>query len=176
MDSRLMDVATEAPGLALRIGSAVSDLAAFVVDIGQDFPLIYVVLKTLKNIRDKVDTIKNNQAALDALHQRCTCITACVIVKCRRSPPSEVDITPLVERIEEVHGLVERFSLRTRISRVLKASSDKVEIVHMHDRIGELTDDMGLAGILAVERDVNDLKGLLVRAVLHEHDHDMTMT
>ena len=165
MDSHLMDVATGAPGLALRIGSAVSDLTSFVVDIGQDFPLIYVVLKTLKHIRETMDTIKSNQAALDALHERCACITACVIVKCRRSPPSEVDITPLVERIQEVHELVERFSLRKRFSRMVNASSDKVEILRMHERIGELTDDIGLAGILAVERDVNDLKRLLVSCI-----------
>lgn len=81
--AREMDAATDAAGLALRIGSAMSDLTSFMVDIGQDFPLIYVVLKTLKNIRDKMDTIKSNQAALEALHQRCACITACVIVKCR---------------------------------------------------------------------------------------------
>lgn len=165
MDSDLVDAAAEVPRLALKLGAAASDLASFVVDIGQDFPLIYIVIRTLKNIGDKMETIKTNQELLDALHQRCTCITACVIAKCRRSPPSEVNIAPLVERIEEVHKLVERFSLRTRISRVLKASKDRVEILRVHERIGELTDDMGLAGILAVERDVSDLKGLLVSSV-----------
>lgn len=162
MTADLLDAATEAARLALRIGSAATEVASLVLDLGEDFPLIYVVLKTLKNIRETMDTLRNNKGALDALHERCACITACVIVKCKRNPPSEVDLGPLVARIEEVEKLVERYSRRGRISRLIKASTDKGEISELHARIGELTDDMGLAGILAVERKVDDLKGLLV--------------
>lgn len=162
MPSDLHDAATEAAKLAVKIGSTASDVASFVADVGEDFPLIHVVLKTLNNIRGTVDTLKQNREALQALHERCACIIACVVVKCRRSPRSEIDVTPLVERIKEVERMVQRHSRRNWLSRFMKASGDKEDIAHLHDCIGELTDDMGLAGTIAVERKVDDMKGLLV--------------
>lgn len=161
--TEIVDTATEAAKLALRIGSAATDAAEFALELGESFPLVYVVLKTLKTIRDKVDTLKSNKDGLKALHERCTCITACVIVKCRRGePPSDVDLRPLVDRIEEVERVVARYFKRGKVSRFLRSSYDNYEIARLHDRIGDMTEAMGLAGIFAVERKVDDLKRLLV--------------
>lgn len=162
MASDLHEAATDAAGLALKIASAVPDGISFKVDVGDDFPLIHIVLKTLKTIRATLGTLESNRDALGALHKRCACITACTIVKCRRSSPSEVDIRPLVASIAEVGKLMDGYSRRGWISRLLKAYSDKNEIANLHERIGELAHDMGLVGILAVELEVDELNGLLV--------------
>lgn len=161
--TEIVDAATEAAKLALRIGSAASDAAEFALELSENFPLVYVVLRTLKIIRDKVDNLKSNKDGLKALHERCTCITACVIVKCRRGdPPSDVDLRPLVDRMEEVERVVARYFKRGKVSRFLRSSYDKYEIARLHDRMGDTTEAMGLAGIFVVERKVDDLRRLLV--------------
>lgn len=146
MTADLGDTAAEAARLALKIYSAAADAVSFVADLGEELPLVQPVLGTLRVIREKVDTAKSNPEELAALHQRCAHITACFVVKCRRCS-SELDVGPLVDCIDAVEKVVGRCSRRGLVSRVLKASSDKDEILRLKERIGDLEGDLSLAGI-----------------------------
>lgn len=156
------DAAAEAAGVALKIGSFAVDTASFVVDLGEELPMIRPVLKTLKAINGKVETVKNNREGLRSLEERCTYVTACFIVKCRQRPNSEMDITPLVDCIETARKFVERCSRRSKVSRVLKASSDKEEIAGLNARVDRLTGDLGLIGIATLNGKANATKAMLV--------------
>eukprot|EP00903_Cladosiphon_okamuranus_P014794 g13705.t1 len=151
MPANLGDTTTEAAGLALKIGSAAADAISFVADLGEELPLVQPVLKTLRVIDEKVKITKSNSEELAALHQRCVHITACFIVKCRRVS-SGLDVAPLEDCIKAVEKLVSCCSRRSTLSRVLKASSDKEEILRLKGRIRELEGDLSLAGIAMLER------------------------
>lgn len=145
MDAR--EAAAEASKLALQIGSTAADAILFVADLGEELPIIQPVLKVLRAVRETLETVKSNQEGLAALHERCTYITACVIEKCRGSPLSEIDVTPLVNCVEEVENVVRRCSRRGRLLGALKASSDRDDIAGLNARVDRLTGDLGLAGI-----------------------------
>lgn len=81
MAMELSKVAAEAANLALKMGSAAVDVVSFLAELGEELPVISPVLKTLTTVREKVETVKSNQAELAALEERCSYITACVIVK-----------------------------------------------------------------------------------------------
>lgn len=162
MAADLRGAVSDAAQLALDIGSAASDAASLVVDLGQELPLVNPVLKALMAVREKVDTVTSNREELAALYDRCTYITACVLVKCRRNSSSQLDTRPLEECVEAVGKLVDRSGRRWTLSRALWTGSDKLEIAGLHDRIGDLTGDMGLEGIATVEEKVDDLQGVLV--------------
>eukprot|EP00903_Cladosiphon_okamuranus_P014799 g13708.t1 len=151
MPADLDDCAAEATRLALKIGSAAADAMSFVADLGEELPLVQPVLKTLRTIRDKVETAKTNPEELTALHHRCAYITACFIVKCRRNS-SELDVAPLEDCIRAVEKFVGRCARRGVVSRVLKASSDKDEILRLKERLRDLEGDLSLAGIAMLEK------------------------
>lgn len=164
MASHFSDAAADAANLALRIGSTAADAISFVTELGDELPFIRPLLKTLTAIREKVETVKNNREELKALYERCTYVTACVVVKCRQNPRSEMDVVPLEDCVgTAVWEFVERCSRRSRVWRVLKASSDKDEITRLNARVGRLTGDLGLAGIAVVEGKADDIKAMLVR-------------
>lgn len=146
MAADLGDTTAEAAGLAVKISSAAVDAILFVADLGEELPLVQPVLKTLRAINEKVETAKNNPEELAALHQRCAHITACFIVKCRRDS-SELDVAPLEDCIKAVEKVVGRCGRRGMVSRVLKASRDKDEILRLKGRIRDLEGDLSLAGI-----------------------------
>lgn len=93
------------------MGTVASDVLAFLTEASDGLPFIEPVLKTLKTVREKVATLKNNREELAALHQRCTYITGCVIVKCRKGS-SGLNATPLMECVNAVGAFVERCSRR----------------------------------------------------------------
>lgn len=138
--------ATDAKTLALMIGSAAADAMLFVADLSEELPLLQPVLKTLRGIREKVETAKSNPEDLAALHQRCSFLTACFVVKCRHNS-SDLDVTLLEDCVKEVEEVVKRCSRRGTVSRILRASSDKGEILRLKERLGDLEGDLSLAGI-----------------------------
>lgn len=167
MGGKLREAAIEAGRLALTIGSAsskTSDAASFVADLGDKFPVIGPTFEILNSIREKVSRVKCNREELAALHERCTYVTACTIVKCQRSEPLAVlDVAPLEECVKAVEKFAERCRRRKKLTTVLKAARDRSEIASLHWRIVDLAADMGLVGIVAVEEKVDNLRGLLVR-------------
>lgn len=156
------DAAAEAAGIALKIGSAAVDAVSFMADLGEELPVVEPVLKTLKAIREKVESVKQNREDLGSLEERCTYVAACVIVKCRKHAISDVDVTPLVDCIEAARKFMDRCSRRGRVSRILSASGDKDEIARLNARVDRVTGDLGLAGIAILNRKVDDMNELLV--------------
>ena len=156
------DAGAQAADLALRIGSKAADAASFVVELGEELPFISPVLKTLVTIRDTVGTVRSNREELRALEERCTYVTACVVVKRRQNSRSEIDVTPLDDCVKAVWKFVERGSRRGRVSRLLKASSDKDEIAALNARVDRLTGDLGLAGVAILEGKADNMKAMLV--------------
>lgn len=146
------------------IGAVTSDVLMFLTEVSDGLPFIEPVLKTLKTVREKVATLKYNREELAALHQRCTYITGCVIVKCRKGS-SGLNATPLTECVNAFGAFVERCIRRGMVSRVLKATHDKDEIAGLKQRLEDLEGDLRLAGIATVGGKVEDLKALLVSNV-----------
>lgn len=154
--------AAEAARLAMKMGSAAVDTVMLMTDLGEELPVINPVLKTLKAVREKVETVKNNREDLVALQERCTYTTACFIVKFRQSPSWATKLRPLEECVETALKFVDRCSRRGKVSRVLRASSVKAELAGLNERVDRLTADLGLSGIATVLGEVAELKGLLV--------------
>ncbi|CAM9662115.1 unnamed protein product, partial [Pylaiella littoralis] len=162
--SPMSDTAAEAARVALTMGSTVVDVVSFMGDLGEELPVIKPVLKTLKVIREKVETVKKNREDLGSLEVRCTYLTACVIVKCRQQPSLGMDVTPLVDCVEDARKFVERCgSRRHQVSNFMKASSDKGEIAGLNARVDRLTGDLGLAGIAVLNGKVDVMKAMLER-------------
>ncbi|CAN0159406.1 unnamed protein product, partial [Pylaiella littoralis] len=163
MSDAAAEAAREAARVALTMGSTVVDVVSFMGDLGEELPVIEPVLKTLKVIREKVETVKKNREDLGSLEGRCTYLTACVIVKCRQQPSSEMDVTPLVDCVEDARKFVERCgSRRHQVSNFMKASSDVGEIAGLNARVDRLTGDLGLAGITVLNGKVDGMKAMLV--------------
>lgn len=101
------------------------------------------------------------------MQDRCSYLTACVIVKLQQSS-SMLDVAPLVECVEEVERLVGQCGRRGRFGRVIKAEHDKHEIANLHGRMGHLTQDMGLGGIVVVHGKVDNLVGTLENLIARQ--------
>ncbi|CAM9205126.1 unnamed protein product [Ectocarpus sp. 13 AM-2016] len=151
MAADLADATGEAAKIAAKIGSAAADVVLFVADLSEEIPLLQPVLRTLRIVREKVETVKSNPEDLTVLHQRCTYITACFIVKCRHGS-SDLDVAPLEDCVNAVEKFVERYRKRGKISRVLKAIGDKGDMVRLKERLRDLEGDLSLAGIASLER------------------------
>ncbi|CAN0397289.1 unnamed protein product [Pylaiella littoralis] len=163
MATDMSDAAAEAARVALTMGSTVVDVVSFMGDLGEELPVIKPVLKTLKFIREKVETVKKNREDLRSLEGRCTYLAACVIVKCRQQPSSGMDVTPLVDCVEDARKFVERCgSRRHQVSNFMKASSDVGEIAGLNARVDRLTGDLRLAGVAVLNAKADDMKAMLV--------------
>ena len=170
MATEISDAPAEAARLALKMGLATADAVVFMAELGEELPVINPVLKTLRTVRETVETLKSNREELAAIEKRCTYMTACVIVKFRQNPNSGTNVGPLEECVEATKNFVVRCSRRGKVSRVLKASSDKGEIAGLNARIDRLTSDLGLSGIATVIGEVTDLKGLFLVRVSRRRD------
>lgn len=162
MAADLRDAAAEAARLALKISSRAANAIWFAANLADELPLISPALKTLESLREKVDTAKSNREGLKELHERCAYVTACIVVKCRRNPNSNIDVTPLNDCLEEVEGVVRRCGGRSKVKGVMKASSDKHNISALNTRVDRLAWTLGLAGIAVVEGKADDIKAMLV--------------
>lgn len=166
MAADLRDAPVQAAKLALQIGSAVADGVSFVTEIGEQWTLVGPILTTLKVIRKKVETVKSNREELKALQERCTYITACVVVKCRRVS-SKIEVEPLEACVKAIKKLVED-CIRRQESRCAylcffaKANTDKNDIEGLKERLKNVEADLSLAGIATVEEKVDSLKIFLV--------------
>lgn len=156
MASDVSDAAVEAAKLAWKLGSAAADVVTFMTESSDELPLLQPALGTLAIIREKVETVQSIPEECAALGERCTYLTACVIVKCRRVSAG-FDVAPLDDCLREVAKFVERCGRRGRVSRVLKASHDKAEIARFNASLDRLAGDLGLAGIATVEQKVDTI-------------------
>ena len=155
--------------MALRIGSQLRDAGLVVADVGQEVPLLKPVLKTLRAVRKLIDTVRNNEQALETLCERCTYITACLIVghrRRRRRISRMLHVEPLENLVEEVERFVQRCQRRrSAFHRVLKASEVEKEIARLSSSADSLTSDVSLAGIAILVGRVDELKAHLVRSL-----------
>lgn len=155
------NAAAEANNLAARISSETADAISFTAELGEELPFLDTVLKSLRIIRKTTETMNSYREELRALRERCTYVTACVIVKCRRTPASGVDPTLLedcVDSVEAVGFFAERCNRRSKLARVVTASRDKSEIARLNARIDSLTVVLGLASTANLEGKVDDIK------------------
>lgn len=97
------------------MGSSAADSMMFVAELGEELLLFQTVLKTLSNIRDKVKAVRANPEDLAALHDQCSYIAACVIVKYKQGS-FDLDLAPLEDCVITVGKFVDRCSRRGRFS------------------------------------------------------------
>ncbi|CAM9799147.1 unnamed protein product [Ectocarpus sp. 8 AP-2014] len=145
------------------MGSAAADTIALMANLGEEFPYLGPVLKTLTAIRETVENVQNNKEELQTLHRRCVYLTACVVVKRRQSSCSEMDVTPLEQCLEAAGAIVKRCGGRGKMKGMLKASSDKDEIARMKADIRDLEVDLSLAGVAILEGKTSDLRAMVER-------------
>lgn len=183
MDADNAADAAEAARLALAMSppsaeSDTSSLMPLVSNLCKELPSMQPVLESLKATRRHLDAVKENMEALEALQERCTFVTACVVVRCRHSSSSKqavvVDVSPLVGCVEEIERLGNCCGgggggggsgdgrERCPTPWGLGVEVVKEEIERLRSRVGVMTRDMGLADDATVERKVDDLSGLLV--------------
>lgn len=166
MATDFSDAAAEAARIAAKMGSVAVDVVSFMTELGEEVPVIQPVLKSLIKIRETAEAVESNREELEALHKRCTYITAFFITKRRRNTSSELDVTPVEDCIEEVKKFVERCRRRGRMSRILKASRDKGEIAGLNERIDRVAVDLGLAGLATLEGKTDGVRDMLVSCVV----------
>lgn len=58
MATKFSDAAVEAANLALKMGSAAVDMVSFIEGFGGELPVVGSVLKTLKAMRETVETVQ----------------------------------------------------------------------------------------------------------------------
>lgn len=169
MPTELRDAAVEAAKLVLEMGSHVVEFGSLLAEFG-GVPGVGGALKMLTAFRRSVEAVQSNRKELRALEQRCTYMTACVIVKLRQStisPSSGPDVTPLAKCVEAAGKFAERCTQRNWAWKWLKANSDKDELKELNESLDRLRGDLGLAEIATVFGEVTDLKGMLVRLLWH---------
>lgn len=184
MDADNAADAAEAARLALAMSppsaeSDTSSLMPLVSNLCKELPSMQPVLESLKATRRHLDAVRENMEALEALQERCTFITACVLVRCRHSSMSKqpvvVDVSPLIGCVEEIERLGNccggggegSGDGRERCPTPWGLGVDvvKEEIEKLGSRVGGMTREMGLADVTSVERKVDDLSGLVVSFV-----------
>ena len=148
-------VGEHAASLALKMGSAAVDAISFMTGLGEELPIVKPVLMKLMAVREKVETVRNNREELAELHERCTYMTACLIVKYRQNLSVDMDVAAVEDCVEATLKFIERCNRRGKVSRVLSASSDKDVIAALKTRVDNLTGDLGLAGIAVLEKAYN---------------------
>lgn len=156
------NVAAEVARVALKMGSTAADMVEFTHELGGEVPVVGPVLITLKAIREKVETVQSNMEGLKALEERCTYVTARVVVKWRQNSSSEMDVTPLKSCVNAAKEFIERCSRRGWCGRCTKASSDRDELANLNVRVDSLIGDLGLAAIVTLDAKVDGLKATLV--------------
>lgn len=128
--------------------------------------MVKPVLESLKAIRETVEHADTNREELMAMLDRCTYITACFIVKCRRTPGAAMVVTPLGVCMEAVGKFFESCSGRgNHFSAGSKDSSDKVKIAELDTRLDRLTGDLDMAGIATFEGKADGMRAMLVSFV-----------
>lgn len=167
------DARAAATYLASRIGSDAVDAILLVANLAEELPFIKPVLGTLKAIHERVEDVKGNREELKALEQRCTYITACVVVKSSQNSSSAMNVAPLKECVEAVNAVVLRCSRQGWCRRCLKVSSDKDEIAGLKERLRDLEADVSLVKMVmveekmvTVEEKVDDTKAIVVSLCL----------
>lgn len=172
----LRDVAAEASTLALAIRSASSPEAIaslLAKKAGRSLPSeLKDVLETLAAIHESLSAVRGRKEELEVLTYKVTYMAACLIIKhhfttidasssvIENNNNNKADLTPLMECIEAVEGLVHyRTGRRNRVSMILKAGGGskkrkKSDIAELHGRIDDLAKEMELEGIVAVFKGV----------------------
>lgn len=158
----LGDVTTEAKELAVKMGSGAADATAFISNLGEEWPLLGPVLTTLGAIRVVMEDVQDNKGRLARLDERCTFLTACVVVKVRQHHARGLDVTRVERCIEAAREIIDSCSRRGKVSTVFKASEVKHKIADLNKTIDSLMHDTGVAVIATVEEKVDGITARLV--------------
>lgn len=77
---------------------------SLLADLRKEVPSVAPVLVALQAVQEQVDSAKSNKKELIALRDRCTYLTACVIVKFRWDDDSNVGVGLLARDVGEREG------------------------------------------------------------------------
>lgn len=156
------DPVAKAANLAKRMSKAAFSLALFMAEFGEEFPMIKPVLSTIWTIREMATAAKSNREEPEALEERCTYLTPCLVVKHGQDSTLAKDVSLLEGCIKEVGNFAGRCSRRRKFSRWRNASSDKDEIPSLNTGLDRLTGDLGLEQIATLHGKIDNMTALLV--------------
>eukprot|EP00903_Cladosiphon_okamuranus_P014785 g13697.t1 len=143
--------------LAWKIMSGASDAVEFAAELGVQLPFIGPIFKAINAIREKAEKVRTNRQELIDLHEWCSEITACFIVKCNTNSPG-VNVVRLQSLIQDVDAFVTDCQQNSGGGEILKPAKVAGKITGLHDRIKRMTSDMGLAGIAAIVKGIIEMK------------------
>ena len=122
-------------------------------NLGDVLPIIESILKTLKAIHGKIETVRENKEEIRLLADRCDYLAISAILQCKVDP-SVRDLKYLNCGVFDLDQLVDKCNELRRF--------DWDEMGKLEGRIDGLIQDASLDGVAALRCDLHELKGTLV--------------
>ncbi|CAN0353914.1 unnamed protein product [Hapterophycus canaliculatus] len=69
MTATISDAVAEAARLAVEMGSTAVDVVSFMADLGEELPMLRPALKTLKAVREAVESVKSHREEVAMLRR-----------------------------------------------------------------------------------------------------------
>ncbi len=146
MATRAAD-ATQAAREAARLGisTVFEGVTSGMIDIGTAAPVVAPIFVALRNAKGVVDGASRNKEELAELCETCHFITVQVIDKAEASGTSIIDVSPLLQCIDKLKVVAERYHHQGRLARLAQFRRDGGDIQRLRARIESVVRTMGLA-------------------------------
>eukprot|EP00903_Cladosiphon_okamuranus_P014780 g13693.t1 len=135
--------------LAGKILSGAADAVEFVAELGVELPFIGPIFNTINAIREKAEKVQSNREKLIDLHERCSRITARIIVEFK-TKLSGLDVAPLERLVQDVDTFVTGYQQNSVGAEIWKHDEIEGKIAGLHEGIDRLERDLSLAGIAMI--------------------------
>lgn len=118
------------------------------IDVGAATPVVAPLCVALQKAKAMIDGVSRNKEALAGLLKRCGLIAVHVIDKVNASENSSIDVSPLVECVDELKAVAERNRGRGRCTQLVLSCRHADDIQRLSARIEETIPTMTLSGVV----------------------------
>jgi len=146
----------------LGVSTVIEGVATGIIEVGAATPVVAPLCVALLKAKDVVNGASRNKDDLKQLSDRCDMITVQVIDECKRKG-SNVDVSPLVACIDKLTDVAQRYHTKGRVARMAHFRKDGDDIQRLRDRIEAVVSTMGLAGVINIQDQLDDVRRMLVR-------------
>lgn len=166
--------AAQATREAARLGvsTVVEGVATGIIEIGATTPVVAPPLcVALLKAKGIVDGASRNKEELAERCERCDLITVQVIDKTKASNTSTIDVDPLQKCVDKLEEVAKRYHDQGRLARLAQFRRDGDDIQRLRGRIEAVVPIMGLAGVVTIVDQLEDVRQMVVRLSSLEFDH-----
>lgn len=146
----------------LGVSTIIEGVATGIIEVGAATPVVAPLCVALRQAKAVVDGASRNKDDLEQASERCDMITVQVIDVCRRKK-SVVDVSPLAECINKLTEVAQRYHAQGKFARMSQFRRDGKDIQRLRDRIEAVVSTMGLAGVVNIQDQLEDVRRMLVR-------------